>query len=230
REVTHRARGGGGGGRRLPLTGHAARAVISTERRVQIWDQFYISFKETIPPNQWCTRQELVTAACSGTTGVKFTVDELTEVIRGRKHKREAGIDSQKVDGEWLYRFVPPSGATSNSSTTATANPSSTSPPPPAAAAKRPAPSSTVKPKAKPKTTPKRNGPLRPRAKSPAVKTPPGVGAAASAAAAAAGASRKRATPSGGVDPMTTRLRSGAKKARPSPRARGGSSDRNGQK
>ncbi|CAN0502105.1 unnamed protein product, partial [Ectocarpus sp. 12 AP-2014] len=151
------------------LTGHAARAVISTERRVQIWDQFYISFKETIPPNQWCTRQELVTAACSGTTGVKFTVDELTEVIRGRKHKREAGIDSQKVDGEWLYRFVPPSGA-------AAANSSSTSRPPPPAAAKRPAPSSTVKPKPKPKATPKRNGPLRPRAKSPAAKTPPGPG------------------------------------------------------
>ncbi|CAN0143510.1 unnamed protein product, partial [Ectocarpus sp. 6 AP-2014] len=159
----------------VQLTGHAARAVISTERRVQIWDQFYISFKETIPPNQWCTRQELVTAACSGTTGVKFTVDELTEVIRGRKHKREAGIDSQKVDGEWLY--------------------------------------------------------------SPAAKTPPGPGAAAAAAAAsaaaggsAASASRKRASPSGGVDPMTTRLRSGAKKARPSPRARSGNSDRNGQK
>ena len=86
------------------LTGHAARAVISTERRVQIWDQFYISFKETIPHYQWCTRQELVKAACSGKTGIKFTVDELTEVIRGRKHKREAGVDSQKVDGEWLYR------------------------------------------------------------------------------------------------------------------------------
>lgn len=86
------------------LTGHAARAVISTERRVQIWDQFYISFKETIPHYQWCTRQELVKAACSGKTGIKFTVDELTEVIRGRKHKREAGVDSKKVDGEWLYR------------------------------------------------------------------------------------------------------------------------------
>lgn len=86
------------------LTGHAARAVISTERRVQIWDQFYISFKETIPHYQWCTRQELVKAACSGKTGIKFTVDELTEVIRGRKHKREAGVDSRKVDGEWLYR------------------------------------------------------------------------------------------------------------------------------
>ncbi|CAM9610167.1 unnamed protein product [Ectocarpus sp. 8 AP-2014] len=159
----------------VQLTGHAARAVISTERRVQIWDQFYISFKETIPPNQWCTRQELVTAACSGTTGVKFSVDELTEVIRGRKHKREAGIDSQKVDGEWLY--------------------------------------------------------------SPAAKTPPGPGAAAAAATAsaakggsAASGSRKRASPSGGVDPMTTRLRSGAKKARPSPRARSGNSDRNSQK
>lgn len=88
------------------LTGHAARAVISTERRVQIWDQFYISFKETIPHYQWCTRQELVKAACSGRTGIKFTVDELTEVIRGRKHKREAGVDSKKVDGEWLYRCV----------------------------------------------------------------------------------------------------------------------------
>ncbi|CAM9359549.1 unnamed protein product [Ectocarpus sp. 13 AM-2016] len=159
----------------VQLTGHAARAVISTERRVQIWDQFYISFKETIPPNQWCTRQELVTAACSGTTGVKFTVDELTEVIRGRKHKREAGIDSQKVDGEWLYRC--------------------------------------------------RNGPLRPRAKSPAA-----TAASAAAGGSAASASRKRASPSGGVDPMTTRLRSGAKKARPSPRARSGNSDRNGQK
>lgn len=90
----------------LPLTGHAARAVISTERRLQIWEQFYVSFKETLPPYKWCTRQELVAAACSGETSVKFTLDELTEVIRGRKHKREAGVDSQKVDGEWLYRYT----------------------------------------------------------------------------------------------------------------------------
>ncbi|CAM9150825.1 unnamed protein product [Scytosiphon promiscuus] len=193
--------------------GHAGRAVISTERRVQIWDQFYISFKETIPPYQWCTRQELVDAACSGETGVKFTVDELTEVIRGRKHKREAGIDSQKVNKEWLYRFIPPGSPTKHPSSKLL------SASPPSAKAKR-----TPKAKARAKITPskttrpKSKAPARPRPKRPAAKTPPPKPVATETAAAGKevppSASRKRASPSPPTEDSTTRPRSALKKPR----------------
>lgn len=84
--------------------GHAARAIISAERRIEIWDQVYDSFQEKIPAGKWCTRDELVKVSVGKHN--KFTVDELTEVIRGKKHKKELGVDSNKVDGEWLHRYA----------------------------------------------------------------------------------------------------------------------------
>lgn len=66
----------------------------------------YSSFQNKIPAGAWCTRQELVKVS-SGKHGVKFSVDELTEVIRGKKRKKDLGIDSDKLDGEWVYRSEP---------------------------------------------------------------------------------------------------------------------------
>lgn len=34
----------------------------------------------------------------------KFSVEELAEVIRGKKHKEALGFESKKVEGEWMYR------------------------------------------------------------------------------------------------------------------------------
>lgn len=73
-------------------------------RRVDIWNQVYSAFETKISKGKWCTREELVKAS-AGKHGVTFSVEELTEVIRGVKKKSELGVDSKKVDGEWLYRF-----------------------------------------------------------------------------------------------------------------------------
>lgn len=50
--------------------------------------------------------------ASAGKHGMTFSVDELTEVIRGLKQKTKMGVNSKKVDGEWQYRsgFVNPCG------------------------------------------------------------------------------------------------------------------------
>lgn len=61
----------------------------------------------TKPPicGKWCTRDELVEASLPPKkTGPRYNVDELTEVMRGKKHKKALGVESSKVDGEWLYR------------------------------------------------------------------------------------------------------------------------------
>lgn len=75
------------------------------QRRIEIWDQVYNAFESKIPKGKWCTKEELVKAS-AGKHGMTFTVEELTEVIRGMKRKTKLGIDSNKVDGEWHYRFV----------------------------------------------------------------------------------------------------------------------------
>ena len=81
-------------------------------RRVEIWDQVSIAFESKIPKGKWCTKEELVKAS-AGKHGMTFSVDELTEVIRGLKQKTKLGVNSKKVDGEWQYRcdFVNPFGA-----------------------------------------------------------------------------------------------------------------------
>lgn len=41
-----------------------------------------------------------------GKGGLDYSMEELAEVMRGKKHKQALGVDSDKVDGEWLYRCV----------------------------------------------------------------------------------------------------------------------------
>lgn len=59
------------------------------------------------PPNtgRWCTREELIKLTMAQTP-LKFTVQELTEVMRGKKHKSALGVESMKKDGEYHHRFV----------------------------------------------------------------------------------------------------------------------------
>lgn len=57
---------------------------------------------------EWCTRDELVELAAAKQGLKDLTTPELTEVLRGKKHKVALGLESQKIEnGDILYRFVP---------------------------------------------------------------------------------------------------------------------------
>ena len=85
--------------------GHHARAAVPKQRRTDIWDHVFNTFQSKIPRGKWCTKEEIVKAS-GGKHGVIFSVEELAEVMRGKKHKDTLGIDSNKVDGEWQYRYM----------------------------------------------------------------------------------------------------------------------------
>lgn len=56
---------------------------------------------------EWCTRDELVELAAAKQGLRDLTTPELTEVLRGKKHKVALGLESQKIEsGDILYRFV----------------------------------------------------------------------------------------------------------------------------
>eukprot|EP00904_Undaria_pinnatifida_P013314 jgi/Undpi1/9112/HiC_scaffold_26.g11570.m1 len=159
--------------------GHHARAAVPKQRRTDIWDHVFNTFQSKIPRGKWCTKEEIVKAS-GGKHGVIFSVEELAEVMRGKKHKDTLGIDSNKVDGEWQYRFNQVGATKTAASKLPHASPAKSSASTPVLTKMSPAkPTETkktkqakqVKPtpsKAKAKGTPrKRNAPLRPRAKSP---------------------------------------------------------------